>query len=211
MVASHPQHRSYKVPIPGRRRIARILGDEHLAKLEQYIQSQVNSGSDESLQLSETTTNGSNNVIPYTSILDKSRLSARHIRRINESLDAHKLTFPPTSVSDPKRLFAVVNVKGKQYKISENDIINAEYMPEVDIAQELVVVPNVVGGISQTVVGRPTIPGASVKLAVEEHAQDTKVVVYKKRRRKRYQKTQGHRRMVTRLRVMGIDIDLSRY
>ncbi|CAN0498021.1 unnamed protein product, partial [Ectocarpus sp. 8 AP-2014] len=61
-----------------------------------------------------------------------------------------------------------------------------------------------VGTRESTVVGRPTVPGATVKLFVEEQTRDKKVIVLKKRRRKSSKTTQGHRREVTLLRVVDI-------
>jgi large subunit ribosomal protein L21 len=55
------------------------------------------------------------------------------------------------------------------------------------------------------------VHGASVALVVESHELDAKVVVFKKRRRKRYQRTQGHRREVTRVRVRDIICDIAAY
>ena len=45
----------------------------------------------------------------------------------------------------------------------------------------------------ETVIGRPYLPGSSVVAAVEEHFKDAKVYVFKKKKRKRYTKLQGHR------------------
>jgi large subunit ribosomal protein L21 len=53
-------------------------------------------------------------------------------------------------------------------------------------------------------VGRPTIAGAVVSLAVEEHTQDEKLVIFKKRRRKNFKRTTGFRRRVSILRVTDI-------
>jgi large subunit ribosomal protein L21 len=50
-----------------------------------------------------------------------------------------------------------------------------------------------------------------VTVAVEEQTADRKIMVFKKRRRKRYQKTAGHRRKVTRLRVLSVTGDLAAY
>jgi large subunit ribosomal protein L21 len=109
-------------------------------------------------------------------------------------------------------LFVVVNVKGKQYKVSERDVINAEHIPGVEVGalmRDVSVL--VVAGQQRTLLGRPFVQGANVALRVEEHCLDRKVIVFKKRRRKRYQRTQGHRRMVTRLRVEKIDCDITKY
>ncbi|GBG69280.1 hypothetical protein CBR_g3979 [Chara braunii] len=49
------------------------------------------------------------------------------------------------------------------------------------------------GSVSRTIIGRPTIAGALVRAAVEEQALDAKVIIFKKKRRKNYRRTRGHR------------------
>lgn len=137
-------------------------------------------------------------------------------------------------VAAPERVFAVVALGGTQYKVSAGDIINAEYVPGAAVGSELVLDRVLVAGsVARTVLGRPVIPGAVVRCAVEEqvrsaaagasprpHTQaivvlaplqtlDRKRIVYKKKRRKRYQRFQGHRRLITRLRITAIDVDLA--
>jgi ribosomal protein L21 len=106
-----------------------------------------------------------------------------------------------------ERLFAVVSVGGTQYKLTPGDILTAEHIPGAEVGSVLEIEDVLAVGSQQTtVLGRPVVPGVTVRVAVEEQCQDAKVIVFKKRRRKRYQKTQGHRRLVTRLRVLRVDI-----
>lgn len=66
------------------------------------------------------------------------------------------------------------------------------------------------GSKDQTIVGRPTVPDAAVFAVVEEHALDEKVIIFKKKRRKNYRRTTGHRQELTRLRILevkGINLD----
>ena len=109
-------------------------------------------------------------------------------------------------------MFAVVALGGTQYKVTTGDIINAEHVPGAAVGSELVLDRVlVIGSVSKTVLGRPLVPGALVFCTVEEQTLDRKVIVYKKRRRKRYQRFQGHRRLVTRLRVLSIKSDVSAF
>ena len=64
-----------------------------------------------------------------------------------------------------------------------------------------------IGGKTQSFVGRPFLPGARVTAVVEEQTYDKKVIVFKKRRRKASQSTNGFRRMVTLLRIQDIEFD----
>ncbi|KAK1557593.1 hypothetical protein Q3G72_027740 [Acer saccharum] len=60
------------------------------------------------------------------------------------------------------------------------------------------------GSASQTIVGRPIVPEAAVHAVVEEHALDAKVIIFKKKRRKNYGRTKGHRQELTKLRITDI-------
>jgi large subunit ribosomal protein L21 len=104
-----------------------------------------------------------------------------------------------------ERTFAVVVVGGSQYKVTAGDIVTAEHVRGAEVGSVLEL-PQVlaVGSRTRSVLGRPLVPQAFVRAAVEEVTQDAKVIVFKKNRRKRYQKTQGHRRLVTRLRVLSV-------
>eukprot|EP00904_Undaria_pinnatifida_P007673 jgi/Undpi1/4035/HiC_scaffold_16.g07402.m1 len=100
--------------------------------------------------------------------------------------------------------FAVIRLGNTQYKVTKDDVIVAEKLTgdigtTLDITDVLLV-----GTTEATVVGRPVVPGATVRLYVEEQTRDKKVVVYKKRRRKSSKTTQGHRREITLLRVTDI-------
>jgi len=123
-----------------------------------------------------------------------------------------RLVFPPATVEGPTgAVFAVLAVAGKQYKVCPGDVINAEKLNGVAIGESLTLPAMVVGTRDCTIVGRPTIPGAGVRLVVQEHVQDLKVVVFKKKRRKRYQKKQGHRREITRLFVEAVECKVEQY
>jgi large subunit ribosomal protein L21 len=135
----------------------------------------------------------------------------RKLRAAKGALKAFRLLFPRVTRGDPARLFAVTTVMGKQFKVTSGDVINAERLRGRRVGDEVVLPAQLVGSVDRTLLGRPNVDGAAVRLVVEEHAQDLKVIVFKKSRRKRYQRTQGHRREVTRLRVVSIDADMAAY
>ena len=104
------------------------------------------------------------------------------------------------------RLFAVIGLGGTQYKVTPGDIINAEHIRGAEVGATMAISDVLaVGSAGVSVLGRPVVPGALVRCVVEEQTLDRKVIVFKKKRRKRYQRTHGHRRMVTRLRVESIE------
>jgi len=141
--------------------------------------------------------------------VNSGREDSRNFTPSIRALRMRRLVFPATTVSNPlDRLFAVVSVKGKQFKVSPGDVINAEKLKGAKVGDVLSLPPMVVGSRDKTLLGRPTVQGASVSLTVQEHVQDLKVIVFKKKRRKRYQKKNGFRRQVTRLRVDSIDANM---
>ena len=100
--------------------------------------------------------------------------------------------------------FAIVRLGGTQYKITKDDVIVAEKL-DVQVGADLIIDEVLlVGSEAATVVGRPTVPRATVTCAVEEQTRDAKVVVFKKRRRQNSRRRNGHRRHVTLLRVLDI-------
>ncbi|MFN5325361.1 MAG: 50S ribosomal protein L21 [Bacteroidota bacterium] len=101
-------------------------------------------------------------------------------------------------------MYAIVSIAGQQMKVAENDSIivhrlNANEGEKVEFDQVLMV-DN--GG--KTKVGTPTVGGAKVSATVISHLKGDKVIVFKKKRRKSYQKSNGHRQQFTRIQINGI-------
>lgn len=78
-------------------------------------------------------------------------------------------------------------------------LFNVDIGMTIEIDQVLMV-----AGRNTTLVGRPEVPGARVRLEVEELTKDKKVIAFKMRRRKSSRRTKGHRRQITVLRVKEI-------
>ncbi|KGN47534.1 50S ribosomal protein L21, mitochondrial [Cucumis sativus] len=101
--------------------------------------------------------------------------------------------------------FAVVQIGSHQFKVSNGDSIFTERLKFCDVNDKLILNKVLlVGSSSQTIVGRPTVPSAVVQAVVEEHALDAKVIIFKKKRRKNYRRTKGHRQELTKLRIVDI-------
>ena len=95
--------------------------------------------------------------------------------------------------ADPDQIFAVVRVKGRQIKVIMNDRIQVEKLP-FEIGDQICINDVLmIGTVDYTAIGRPTVQNSRVYATVEEFAQCEKALIFKKRRRKGYQKTQGHR------------------
>jgi large subunit ribosomal protein L21 len=100
-------------------------------------------------------------------------------------------------------MFAVIKTGGKQYKVSRNDVITVEKLhanPGDTIAFEHVLL---VGG-ETTVIGSPTVKGATVAGAVVEQARGPKVISFFKRRRQNSKRKKGHRQDLTVVRITDI-------
>lgn len=94
-------------------------------------------------------------------------------------------------------MYAVIKTGGKQYKVSEGDILRVE---KLDVeAGDTVSFDEVlmIGGEGDALVGSPVIDGAKVTAEVLDVRKDKKVLVFKKRRRQNYRRKAGHRQWLT--------------
>jgi large subunit ribosomal protein L21 len=102
-------------------------------------------------------------------------------------------------------MYAVVKTGGKQYKVAPGEKLKIERIPadvgaEVTLDQVLMIVDE---GDSVRL-GQPIVAGAAVKATVVSQGRGEKVKIFKMRRRKHYQKHQGHRQNYTELRIDSI-------
>jgi len=101
-------------------------------------------------------------------------------------------------------MFAVIKTGGKQYKIQEGDVLNVE---KLNIEKEKKVTFDKVLLIEDegtTLIGTPFVENALVRAEVIENFKDKKVLVFKKKRRKQYRRTRGHRQELTRIKIEEI-------
>mmetsp|Transcript_12717 Transcript_12717/g.30151 ORF Transcript_12717/g.30151 Transcript_12717/m.30151 type:complete len:240 (+) Transcript_12717:63-782(+) len=105
---------------------------------------------------------------------------------------------------DPK--FAIVEVGAHQFKVAPGDLIITEKLRDVDVNDKLKLHSILLlGSTSETIIGRPLVPGASVTAAVEEQFLDAKKLIFKKRRRKDSKRLKGHRQPLTTLRILEVN------
>ncbi len=96
-------------------------------------------------------------------------------------------------------MYAVIKTGGKQYKVAAGEKIKVEQIA-ADVGQEIVIDQVLAVGIGSTLlVGTPLVLGATVTATVVAHGRHDKVRIFKMRRRKHYQKRQGHRQNFTEL------------
>lgn len=102
-------------------------------------------------------------------------------------------------------MYAVVVTGGKQYKVSEGDVIYVEKLDaQVDSSVELSKVL-AVGKEDGIVIGKPVVEGAKVVAKVAEQGKEKKVIVFKYKRKKDYRRKQGHRQPYTKLVIEKIE------
>ena len=101
-------------------------------------------------------------------------------------------------------MYAVIKSGGKQYRVESGKQVRVESLAAdvgAAIAFEEVLL---VGSGDSVKVGAPLVSGAKVKATVVAHGRGDKVKIFKMRRRKHYQKTQGHRQNYTEVRIDDI-------
>ncbi len=105
-------------------------------------------------------------------------------------------------------MFAVIRTGGKQYRVAPNDIIEIEKIAgnPGDIVElgEVLLLGGADGGPKA---GAPLIAGAAVAAEVVEQGRGDKIIVFKKKRRKGYRRTKGHRQLLTTIRITEILTD----
>ncbi|KAJ6803328.1 50S ribosomal protein L21, mitochondrial-like [Iris pallida] len=102
-------------------------------------------------------------------------------------------------------VFAVVQIGSHQFKVSNGDSIFTERLKFCEVNDKLILNKVLMlGSRTQTVIGRPILPDSAVHAVIEEHALDAKVIIFKKKRRKNYRRTKGHRQELTKLRITDI-------
>ena len=102
-------------------------------------------------------------------------------------------------------MYAVIKTGGKQYKVAAGEKLKVEQIP-ADIGSELTIDQVLAVGEGETIkFGTPLVAGASVLVKVIDQGRHDKVRIFKMRRRKHYQKRQGHRQNYTELHIVSIN------
>ncbi|MGI9491180.1 MAG: 50S ribosomal protein L21 [Geminicoccaceae bacterium] len=106
-------------------------------------------------------------------------------------------------------MYAVIKTGGKQYRVAAGDVIKVEKLDgEVgkSIALDQVLMVGDEGAEDGAKIGTPIVAGAKVTAEVLEQGRGDKVLVFKKKRRKNYRRTRGHRQHQTVLRISDINV-----
>ena len=101
-------------------------------------------------------------------------------------------------------MYAIVEIAGQQFKVEKDKklfVHNLELNEGDSVDFEKVLLVDNEGKVS---VGTPTVKGAKVTAKVLQHVKGEKVLVFKKKKRKSYQKMSGHRQQFTQVQVENI-------
>ena len=103
-------------------------------------------------------------------------------------------------------MYAVIKTGGKQYRVAPGQTVRVERL-EGEIG-DVISLKDVllVSGEDGVKVGQPLLAEAEVTARIVEQHRDKKVIVFKKKRRKGYRRTKGHRQYYTALQVQSITV-----
>ncbi len=109
---------------------------------------------------------------------------------------------PETSIF--RKMYAIVNIAGQQFKVQKDQTVIVHRLPGEDGKKlefnEVVMIDD----NGKVKVGAPVVKGASVTAKIVKHLRGDKVIIFKKKRRKGYQKSSGHRQNLTKIMIDGI-------
>lgn len=103
-------------------------------------------------------------------------------------------------------MYAIVDFMGYQYRVEKDAKLKVPYMDANEIGS-LIEMPRILmihDDNNKIILGKPTVENAIVKAEILSHGKERKIVVFKKKRRKGYNKTMGHRQRFTEIVIKEI-------
>ena len=102
-------------------------------------------------------------------------------------------------------MYAIVNTGGKQYKVSQGDVLRVEKMPG-EIGSPVSFDKVLMFSDGENVnIGQPVLDNVAVKGHIMEQGKAKKIIVFKYKRRKRYRRKRGHRQPYTAIKIDSIE------
>ena len=101
-------------------------------------------------------------------------------------------------------MYAIVDIAGQQFKVEKDSKVFAHRLEGKEGSKVTFDKVLLIDEKGKVTVGAPTVAGATVSAKIVSHLKDDKVIVFKKKRRKGYQKQNGHRQAITELLIEGI-------
>ncbi len=101
-------------------------------------------------------------------------------------------------------MYAVIETGGKQYKVTEGDVLFIEKLPQADgdVKFDKVLL---VSKDSETTVGQPYVSGAEVNATILKHGKHKKVLMMRYKPKKDLRKKRGHRQLYTQVEIKSIN------
>lgn len=118
-------------------------------------------------------------------------------------MDNYKNTFT-FAAQNKKTMYAIVEIAGNQYRVESGNEIFVNRLAADEgssITFDRVLLTGDGGNVR---LGSPTVSGSSVRATVLEHLKGNKVLVFKKKRRKGYQKMNGFRPYLTKIKIDAV-------
>ncbi|MFV1884693.1 MAG: 50S ribosomal protein L21 [Balneola sp.] len=102
-------------------------------------------------------------------------------------------------------MYAIVEIGGHQYKVAEKDVlfVDKQNVEGNNLSFDKVLLVKDESGVK---VGTPVVEGAEVSATLLDTVKSDKVLVFKKKRRKGYQKMNGHRQVMSQIQIDGITL-----
>ena len=101
-------------------------------------------------------------------------------------------------------MYAIVDIAGQQYKVQQDRFLYVNRLAGEEGAELVFDKVLLVDNGGQISVGLPGVAGASVSARILSHVKGEKIIVFKKKRRKGYRKSRGHRQQFTKVLISGI-------
>lgn len=102
-------------------------------------------------------------------------------------------------------MYAIVDIAGQQFKVRQGQQVFVHRLEGEEgssISFEKVMLIDNEGSVK---VGTPMVTGATIEAKIVEHLKGDKVIVFKKKRRKGYQKSNGHRQYLSKVLIESIN------
>ena len=100
-------------------------------------------------------------------------------------------------------MYAIVTTGGKQYKVSQDDIINVEKL-DAKVGDKINLDVMMLVDGEKVTNGNPLVKGAEVVAEVLAQGKEDKIVVFKYKAKKNYRRKQGHRQPFTALKIISV-------
>jgi large subunit ribosomal protein L21 len=101
-------------------------------------------------------------------------------------------------------MYAIIETGGKQYRVEPGATIQVDTLPGDIGAQIELNQIHLVHGDAGLVIGQPLVKGAAVTAEIVRHGRTRSITVFKKKRRKNYRRTRGHRQGFTKILIKSI-------